>query len=302
VTTTVAFEELPVPRRWLGFAGGLGAALCFALGSCLAPLVYEDGASPQAIVAVRLSLILPALFIFTAATKRPILLPRRERLIALGLGVLSAFGQLCFYMAISLIPVSLAILVEFVYQVIVLVAMRIFFREALTPLKLAVIGVALCGLFFALNVRSTDGLLSLGVLFAFGSAVAVASKMILSGVLLRSFDVVRLLLHMHLAGVLIFWALFTVTGQMQMPGSLQGWAALAAMALLNGAGTLMSLLAIRTIGPLRTAVAQTGEPMFTITLAIILLGEVLTAQRAFGAVLIIGAILALQLARARATR
>jgi drug/metabolite transporter (DMT)-like permease len=78
-----------------------------------------------------------------------------------------------------------------------------------------------------------------------------------------------------------------------------GFAAIAGMAACNGTGIILSLAALARIGATRTAAAQTGEPIFTVILAVILLGETLTVQRALGVALVVGALFALQIWRSR---
>lgn len=295
---TETIDALPGSRRWLGFACGLGAALCFSSGTVLAPVAFASGANAQAIVATRLVFILPVVVTYALITRRPIRLPRRERLIALGLGAFAAFQMLSFYLAIRHIPVSLAILVEYCYPLIVVIAMRVLFGEALTPIKLGAIAAAILGLVLALGVDFA-ALNLLGVLFAFGSALGAATKLIASGWFLRSGDPVRLMIHMQLAGILVFWPLFGLTGLFAFPETFIGFAAIAGMAVCNGTGLVLSLAALARIGATRTAAAQTGEPIFTVILAVVLLGEVLTAERAIGVALVVGALFALQIWRTR---
>lgn len=293
-----SIRETPAARRRLGLACGLGAAFCFSVGTVLAPTVYAAGATPAAIVAVRLALILPVLLAFAHLMRRPVRLPRRERAVALGLGAVALFQTLCFYFAISLIPISLAILIEFLYPMLVVLAMRLLFGEALTALKLMAVAAGIAGVGLALQV-DMSGLQMLGVLFALGSAVGVAAKLVAGGWLLRSSDTLRLLIHMQLAGCLLVWPLFGLTGQIALPETATGAVALAGMAVMNGVGMLLSFTAITMVGATQTAAAQTSEPILTVTFAALLLGEMLTPQRVAGAVLVIGALMALQFARTR---
>ncbi len=295
---TGTFDALPGSRRWLGFACGLGAAFCFSSGTILAPFAFASGANAQAIVAIRLVLILPVIITYALIARRPIRLPPRERLIALGLGAFAAFQMLCFYLAIRHIPVSLAILVEYFYPLLVVIAMRALFGEPLTPVKLGAIAAAIAGLVLALRVDFA-ALNLFGVMFAFGSALGAATKLIASGWFLRSGDPIRLMIHMQFAGILVFWPLFGLTGIFAFPETLMGFAAIAGMAACNGTGIILSLAALARIGATRTAAAQTGEPIFTVILAVILLGETLTVQRALGVALVVGALFALQIWRSR---
>ena len=301
MTSMGGFDHVPFARRWLGFGFALTAALCYSTGTIFASTVFESGANAQTLVAIRASIVLPAVLIYAALAGRSVMLPRRERAFALALGVVTAFQQLSFYMSIERIPVSLAILCEYLYPVIVLLSMRVIFGEALTALKICCILAAMAGVAIALQV-DMDRLNLFGVLFAFGSAVGASVRLIANGWLLRSADPIKLMVHMLIAILAVFWPLFGFAGLLSFPQTGIGYAALVGMAVLNGTGTILALSALKIIGPTRTAVAQTGEPLFTLAMAIVILGEALTLQRAAGAALVIGALFTLQLWRVRQVR
>ena len=67
---------------------------------------------------------------------------------------------------------------------------------------------------------------------------------------------------------------------------------------------LISMLAFFTAvpmtGPSRAAMFSNAEPVFTLLLAAAVLGEVLTSLKLVGAGMVVGAIIIIQLARARA--
>lgn len=298
MTTMGGFDQVPLGRRWLGFGFALTAAFCYSTGTIFASTVFESGANAQTLVTVRASIVLPAILLYAALAGRAIMLPKRERTFALALGVITAFQQLSFYMSIERIPVSLAILCEYLYPMIVLISMRILFGETLTALKIGCIVAATAGVAIALQV-DMDKLNLWGVLFAFGSAIGASIRLISNGLLLRSADPIKLMVHMLVGILVVFWPLFGALDLLHFPETEKGYAALFGMAVLNGAGTILALTALKIIGPVRTAVAQTGEPLFTMAMAVVLLGEILTFQRALGALLVIGALFTLQIARAR---
>lgn len=288
-------------RRWLGLACGLGAAFCFSMGVLLSPTVYAAGGSAAVIVVVRLAIILPVFAGFAFLAGRPIVLPPRQRMVAFGLGILTAFQTLAIFTSFRYVPISLAILIEYSYPLLVLLAMRVLFGEGLTAGRLAAIGVAMVGLALALQV-DLAAVHPLGILLAILSAVGVATRLIASSRFLRTSDAIRLLIHMQLAGLAVALPLFALTGQLQLPQTLVGAAALGGMAAFNGVGVLLSLKALSLIGPTRTSMAQAMESVFTVTLAGLLLGESLTPQKMVGAAMVIGAVLTIQFLRARAPR
>lgn len=287
--------------RWLGLACGLVAAFCFSSGTLLSPTVYAAGGSAAAIVVVRLSIILPVFFLFAVATKRPIVLPPRQRYVAFALGILTAFQTLVIFTSFRYVPISLAILIEYTYPLLVLIAMRVLFGEGLTWARLAAMAVALTGLSLALGVDPSK-VHPVGVALAALSAVGVATRLIASSRFLRSADVIRLLIHMQVAGLSVALPLFALLGQLHFPQTFEGAAALGGMAVFNGFGVFLALKALTLIGPTRTAMAQAMESVFTVTFAGLLLGESLSPQKILGAAMVIGAVATIQFLRTRPAR
>lgn len=288
-------------RRWLGLGCGVIAAFCFSMGVLLSPTVYAAGGGAATIVVVRLALILPAFTLFAVLTRHPIVLPPRQRLVAFGLGILTAFQTLIIFTSFRYIPISLAILIEYIYPLLVLLAMRVLFGEELTAARLVAMAVALVGLALALQVELRAAQ-PLGIFLAALSAVLVATRLIASSRFLRTADVIRLLIHMQVAGLAVVLPLFAALGQLQFPQTLEGMAALGGMAAFSGVGVFLSLKALTLIGPTRASMAQAMESVFTVTLAGVLLGESLTPQKMLGAAMVIGAVATIQILRARAPR
>lgn len=298
---TEAAKIVPAGWRWLGLVCGLVAAFCFSMGTLLSPTVYAAGGSAAAIVVVRLAIILPIFFTFAVVTKRPIVLPPGQRFVAFALGILTAFQTLVIFSAFRFVPISLAILIEYTYPLLVLLAMRVLFGEGLTIARLAAMVVAMAGLALALQV-DPDAIHPLGVLLAALSAVGVATRLIASSRFLRNSDVIRLLIHMQVAGLAVALPLFAVLGQLHFPQTLEGAAALGGMAAFNGVGVFLALKALTLIGPTRTAMAQAMESVFTVAFAGLLLGESLSPQKILGAAMVIGAVATIQFLRARSPR
>ena len=288
-------------RPWLGAACGLAAALCFSSGVMLSPTVYAAGSNAPTIVAARLALLLPVFLGYAWVARQPIRLPLRARLFALALGVVTACQTLAIFTSYRYIPISLATLIEYTYPLLTLLAMRILYGEALTPGRLAAFAAAIAGVCLALRVDFAE-IHPIGLVLAVTSALIVGGRLIASSRFLRASDPIRLLIHMQMGGLAVALPLFGLTGRIVLPDAATGIAALLGMSALSGIGTLLSLTAVRLAGPSRTAMAQTGEVVFTVALAALLLGESLTPQKMLGAGLVLAAVLGLQFLRTTGSR
>jgi drug/metabolite transporter (DMT)-like permease len=281
-------------RPWLGVTIVVLAAMGFALSVMLARVVYDGGGTPAAIIGVRLTAVFIALSLYCWVTGTPVRLPPRVRYTALALGVLIAFQTLSIYASFRYIPISLSILIEYFYPLLVAIGMRIVAGEKLTVIKIGCIGVAVLGLSLILQV-SFGKLDPNGIVLAAISAMALSVIIVTSNQLLRGIDSLRLMLHMQGAGSVAALLAFTATGTFILPTTPEGLAAVFAIPLFNGSALFAVFTAISMIGATKVSLSLTSEPIFVVALAVALLGEALIFEQAVGAVLIVGAIFAMQL-------
>ena len=284
---------------WFGLGVGVFAAFCFALSVVLARAVYTQGGAPAAIIGLRLTLVFIVVAGYALAAKKPMRLPRREARIGFALGVLLCGQTLSIYASFLYVPVSVGIMVEYVYPLLVALMMRVFAREPLAPARLVCIAAALLGLSLILRVSFGGALDPRGILLAACSAIGLSTIIVASNQLLRGVDSLRIMLHMQAGGALTALIVFTLLDAWQFPTTTAGWAALLAIPVLNGTALFCMFGAMALIGATKTALSLTTEPVFVLIIAISFLGETLAGTQALGAMLVIGALFAMQLYGAR---
>jgi drug/metabolite transporter (DMT)-like permease len=108
--------------------------------------------------------------------------------------------------------------------------------------------------------------------------------------------------QMALVAAIILSIAAVITGGLQLPVSNVGWCAMLAAAALQAASIPLLYIAIPIIGPERSAVANNIQPVATIAVAILLVGETLQLGQFVGATMIIGGILIMQYSAQRATQ
>lgn len=287
-------------RAWLGLAVGTGSALCFGMSAIFASEVYAAGGSPQAIIGVRLSAVFAVLLTYALIARKPIRLRPRQRATACALGVLMCFQTLSIYASFLFVPISLAVLIEYVYPLLVAILMRIVVGEPLTAVKLASIAAAFAGLSLVLQVSLSD-LDARGVALAGLSAVGLSILIVATNRTLGGIDSLRIMLHMQPCGALVGMIAFLATDSFVLPATDRGMISLFAIAALNGIALFSMFSALSMAGPTRIALALSAEPVFVIVLSYFLLDEVLTPLQAAGGALIVGAIFAMQIWGGRKT-
>ena len=79
------------PRRWVGITVALAAAAAFALANTSANVAYHGGSNPLTVAATRFLVPAAALIVWLRASGTSLALPKREGLVAVSLGVVTAF-------------------------------------------------------------------------------------------------------------------------------------------------------------------------------------------------------------------
>lgn len=283
-------------RLWLGSLAALVSAVTFALNVTLAKEVYLAGGNIHALNLVRpfafMAVVLPWLLI----TRTPLALPRAKWGLTAILGLLLTVEFYALLGAIIFIPVALAILINYLYPILIALFETARGRIRLGPLRAAAIAAAFAGL--ALTLLNSGDLAGAwqGVLLSLISAVGLASILITGEAAMAGADRRVVMLYM-IFGVTLILAMLWLTGVIspRFPEQAAGLWALALSTLCFVAATVLLFVAIDLIGPLATAAIDNSSPVWAILFGALLLGESLTGLQLGGAAIVIGAILLFQL-------
>lgn len=266
---------------------GLAAASALAFGTMAigAKLGYERGAQPTGLLAARFVVATILLVAFCLVTKRSLAAGHGNitRLLLLG-GLGYAFEASLFFAALERAPAGVVALIFYSYplwtNLIGWVTGLERFRPALVlALALGSGGVALI---FSLPQGSLAG-----PLLALGAAVAVALYFVVAQLVLGDID----------PAVAATWTAAGAALALSVAGTAAS-SALPAAALLPAAGlglaTVLAFIAlyaaIARIGSARSAIAAMLEPVATVVLAAVVLGEDLTLRIAAGAALVVASL------------
>jgi drug/metabolite transporter (DMT)-like permease len=83
-------------------------------------------------------------------------------------------------------------------------------------------------------------------------------------------------------------------GGVELPTEPRGWIGVTGNAVSYAVGLTCLFAAIRRLGAIRTAIAANLEPVISVTLAALVLGEALSAPQAMGALVVLAGILLAQ--------
>jgi drug/metabolite transporter (DMT)-like permease len=268
----------------------LAAAVGFALNSNLAAVAYTHGANPLSVLTLRSIIGALALFLVLKIKKVPLYLPAREMLAAAGLGAIFTLASFSILSAFQFIPVALAILIFYLFPLFTAVGAWAFYREPLRFLSVAMLIVALAGLALALNAGVGD-LDIKGVLWAAASAVVVACFMLLNGKLVKGKDSRPYALIILTSAALMFVIASLVVGKFPLPETGAGLAVFFGVAAAHVFAFTVMLIAVSMVGPVRVSLFLNFEPVATIILGALMLGQILTPLQLVGAAIVIAAVI-----------
>ena len=276
---------------WMGVGLLLLSALGFSINMLFANMAYKDGIDVHTTNAMRHLAAVVLLFLFQKIRGKKLGLLPRERYISLALGI-SVFAMGLGYLgATQYIPISLAVLLFYTFPVFVAVIARFTENESITAIRLIAIIIAFIGLGLAMEVHSLTNLNWQGVAFGFLSSLGCTTFVIVNSRSMRTADPQAVNFHCLAGGTVLFVVLLLITGGPAKFVTQAGWIKLCVSSLTLGVGYVTFFAGLEIIGPFNTSMLMNVEPVLTVILAAILLGERLSSVQLLGAGLVIAGII-----------
>ena len=277
-------------RVRVGLALLLFSALTFSLHNMLARLTYDEGVAPTTINAARTwaVAIMFVLYLGVARGEWPSV-PRPARRTFALTALCYSIHNPALLLAFKFVPVGLAVVVMYVYPIAVAFLAAAIGLEKIRGYRVAAAFVAFAGVGLVIGVG--DGAVDWrGVALAFGAALALAGNIVGAAKLNRHMGSLGVPFALSCVGVVVFGTLMIADGGPHLPATARGWWIFAAATLASPAALIAFYLALPRAGAPRSSLTLNVEPVFTVFLAMPILGETLGAYQALGAALIVGAI------------
>jgi drug/metabolite transporter (DMT)-like permease len=266
------------------------SAVAFGAMAIFARFAYAGGADVLGILIARFSVAGAVLSLVMLSTGRP--WPRgRALVVAILMGGIGYVGQsVSYFAALNHASAGLVALLLYAYPTLVCLLALAFLREPLTRRRLVVLAASFAGIALTLGGgHGTPTGIALGLAAAaFYSVYIVVGARELGGTdALASTTVVCL----SAAATLWLAALFR---EPHFPALWWGWAAVAAIALVSTVIAILAFFAgLKRVGPAVASIVSTLEPVVTVGLAWIVLGETLSLIQLFGGALVLVAAVSL---------
>jgi len=273
----------------------LVAACCFGSVTILTALAKAGGATLTTVLFWRYLLGGLLLVVVAGGARRSWIGGRAgARLLVLG-GVGQAAVAFISLLALDYIPAATLSFLFYTYPSWVALIAALRGTERIDGTRAAALALSLAGIAVMVGSPWSGDLHPLGVALALGSALIYALYIPLLGWLSRGHAPEAASAHIALGVGVILGVAGLATGELSTALSAQAWLSVAGLAVASTAvAFVLFLRGLEVLKPVRTAIVSTIEPFWTMTLAVIALGQPFRLATLAGGAMIATAVLILQ--------
>lgn len=270
------------------------SAVIYGVAPMLAKIAYAGGANGMTLTFLRALLMLPLLFVMMIVRKQSFILTRRELLNIVLLGVIGgAFSIIALYAAYDFISTGLATTLHFVYPLIIVIVSALIYKEKITKIKLAAVMLVTIGIFLFVDLNTAAD--KIGVILALMSGIFYSFYVIYmdhSGI--DNMDYIKLTFYLMIitSACTFVFGMFTDSIDISNMNAV-GWISSAVISFLITIGAIpLFQLGVRYEGASTAGIISALEPITTILLGAVFLGENMGLVQYFGgAMMILGVII-----------
>lgn len=287
----------------------LVSATCFGAMAIFGKLAYAAGVPAPTLVLLRFAMastiLVTAVAVVRLRSGRPALpcaagaSRRRLILTSLALGGVGYAAQASFYFAaLERIDAALVALVLYTFPVLVTLASVTLGRDRLTPARVAALLAATCGTALVLVGAGALSFDTAGVGLAFAAALTYTVYILVGESTVQQMPALTLTALVMVGATVTLAMRAMLTGGLVLGLTLAGWGWIVCIALVSTVVASTTFFAgLRRTGPSTASILSTFEPVATVGLAAVILGERLSAIQAVGASLVLASVLLVQLRR-----
>ena len=279
----------------LGIGYVVLSSFVYALAPSFARFASDEGSNAVGTLIARFTIAALIMLAIRATFLRETPWPARRTTIELLLfgGIGYFLGALFYFTALETIDSSLAIVLFNCYPLFIVVLSWLMFKQRPSKAVLATLTLTLSGVTIAAGEIGSGNLRS--IFLCIGSALLYTAYALGSSRSITRTDVITGTALVMVGGATSFWLYWLVGGgrvSVSFPNSVTGWSMIVLMGTVSTiGGTMLFFSGLRLIGPSKSSVATTSEPVFAIALGALLLNEGLTVARVVGAIFVISALL-----------
>ncbi len=279
----------------------------FAANHVAARLAFDDGTGLLLAIMSRSALAMGVLALLLIAQRQPLRLPAGSWPWQLGVGLLITLQSVFLYSAVARIPVAVALLLMNTFPIMLALLIWALGGPRPTLRATLIMAIILVGLVVVLDVPAWldspeamgDQWLT-GVAFGLGAATVFSCALWITDHRLTGVsNSLRTFLTMGMVFICMVIAGLTdmLPGGLALPSSASGWSGLVALALLYGIGFSVLFISLPRLNMARNAPVMNIEPVASLMLGYVVLGQMLGPMQLMGGAIVLGGIILLSLSR-----
>jgi drug/metabolite transporter (DMT)-like permease len=295
VETTVAAQAQKT--QWIGTVMVLVSATAFGSLAIFAKLAYASGLGTEQTLAFRFLLAAIGMWILAMIIgQSPLRLHRRQLITLFGLGAIVYTCQsLTYFIALRSLPASLVVLIAYIYPSLVVLAGWLFLRRSVSIWHWVALAASFAGV--ALLVGGARFQLSWALVLAIASPTIYTGYILIGERVMSSAPAIAASAVIMSGAAIAFCILAAFNHELALPRNASGWAVGFGIAVFPTMVAISLFMAgLPRVGAARAALLSTWEPVVTVLLAVLILGDRLSVVQVLGGVLVILAVLLVQAA------
>jgi drug/metabolite transporter (DMT)-like permease len=274
-------------------------AAFFSLITTFSRLAYDAGANPLTLVEARSAAFVIVIGAFQLLARRSFALPRRTLIATFPMSVGIMLMSIGYLSSVYFIKVSLAVVLLYSFPLLVGILAAVSGRERIALPKALALLVAFGGLVMAIGLE-TESVDWRGVVLVLVAALGIAGNLTFTGPYLEGVDSLTVNVWNNFWGAAALGAYLALSGGVALPATGLGWAALGAVIGCYIFGLTFMFAALKYLPPSQAAVMLNLEPVISIIVAGLLLGEVTQLLQWLGVLIMLAALCFSALRGARA--
>jgi drug/metabolite transporter (DMT)-like permease len=277
----------------------LASAVGFAAMAIFAKKAYAGGANVPTLLALRFGLASLTLWALVRTRARG--LPRtapagvRAHVPGFALGVLYAVEASAWFFALTRIDAALGELLLYGYPAVVIAGAALLGREPITRARLRVLALITAGLVLVLAAGSISAVDLAGLIAALSTTFLYATYVLVSDRVVAERDPILVSAQITTSAALLFFVYGLATSSLDF-GALdaQAWVAALSLTVLSTVVPILAFLeGMKRVGVGTATLLSTAEPVVTVGLAMVVLGERLAPIQLLGGALVVAALVVL---------
>ncbi|WP_461612340.1 DMT family transporter [Clostridium sp. Marseille-QA1073] len=257
----------------------------FGIMPILAKVAYSGGANTQTTLFLRFSFVAIILFLYLRFKKISIKLKKNQLIFVFALGIIGyTMMSVLLFMAYNYMSVGIATMTLYIYPAIVTILSSVIYKERINTKKIICLSLCIIGIFIMIDLGSASlVILSLLASLCYSWYVLGASSNYI-----KSIDSYVMSFYVSLSSALATFVIGLITNNLNFHIKAYGLVAIVMIAFISTVVALMAFLqGVKIIGPSSAAIFGTLEPIVSLILGTLILGEALAFKTMLGSFFII---------------